>query len=150
MPSRAEAIAARVTAVLQAGPTDAGANVFRDRQDAFTRDEPKAYLVELIDEDTKPLGGGHPAIGGTDQDTVRVMVMACVRSANWQTVADTLRCQAHALLAADPTLRGLVANWRRDRCEWKAANADVPFGYAGQIYQGITVSRASALDLPPP
>lgn len=148
MPSAAEAVAARAAAVIT-GTTNAGNNVWRDRQDAISRDEPQAFLVELIDEETQPLGGGHPAIGGTDRNTVRVAVIACVRSANWQSVADTLRCQAHALLAADQTLRGLVANWRRDRCEWKAASADLPFGYAAQIYQGTTLTRASALDLPP-
>lgn len=149
MPSTAEAIAARVAAVLLAGPTDAGANVWRDREDALTREEAKAYLVELQEEDTTPLGGGHPVIGGTDRNQVTVAVISCVRAAGWQTVADTLRCQAHALLAADPTLRGLVANWRRVRCEWRPASTDIPFGYAAQMYSGTTLSRASALDLPP-
>lgn len=148
MPSAAEAVAARVAAVLT-GTTSAGANVWRDREDALTREESPALLIELQDEDTEPLGGGHPAIGGTDRNAMRLAVIACIRGANWQQQADTLRCQAHALLAADATLRGLVANWRRDRCEWKSASANVPFGYAAQIYAGTTLSRASALDLPP-
>lgn len=148
MPSAAEAVAARVAAALT-NTTNAGANVWRDRQDAFTIDEPQALLIELVDEDTTPIGGGLPVVGGTDKNTLRVAVIACVRASNWQSVADTLRCQAHALLHSDPTLRGLVANWRRDRCEWKAANADQPFGYAAQIYVATTLSRASALDLPP-
>lgn len=148
MPSAAEAVAARAFAVLL-GATNAGAHVYRDREDAISRSEPQALLIELIDEDTTPLGGGHPVIGGTDKNAMRLAVIACVRSASWQTVADTLRCQAHALLAADATLRSLVANWRRDRCEWKPASADLPFGYAAQIYAGTTLSRATALDLPP-
>jgi len=148
MPSPAEAVAARIAALLT-GTTNAGANVWRDRQDAFTREESPALLIELVDEDTTPLGGGHPVIGGTDKDLLRIAVIPCIRGANWQTAADALRCQAHALIAADATLRGLVANLRRDRCEWKAASADQPFGYAAQIYAGTTLSRASALDLPP-
>lgn len=148
MPSAAESVAARVAAVLL-NATNAGVHVYRDREDAISRSEPQVLLVELVDEDTTPLGGGHPAIGGIDKDVMRLAVIACVRSASWQSVADTLRCQAHALLAADATLRGLVSNWRRDRCEWKPASADLPFGYAAQIYAGTTLSRASALDLPP-
>lgn len=148
MPSAAESIAARIAAAL-INQTAAGANVYRDRQDAFTREEAQALLIELVDEDTTPMGGGHPAIGGTDKDTVRVAVIACVRSASWQSVADALRCQAHALMAADQPLRLLVSNWRRVRCEWKPANADQPFGYAAQIYAATALSRASALDLPP-
>jgi hypothetical protein len=148
MPSAAEAVAARLEALLT-GTTDAGTNVWRDRQDAFTREESPALLIELVDEETTPLGGGHPAIGGTDKNVLRVAVIPCVRDAGWQAIADQVRCQAHALIASDSQLRGLVANLRRERCEWKAASADQPFGYAAQIYAGTTLSRASALDLPP-
>jgi hypothetical protein len=148
MPSTAEAIAARIAALLT-GATAAGANVWRDRQDAFTREESPALLIELVDEETTPLGGGHPAIGGTDKNVLRLAVIACVRGDGWQAAADQVRCQAHALIAGDATLRGLVANLRRDRCEWKAASADQPFGYAAQVYAGTTLSRATALDLPP-
>lgn len=148
MPSTAEAVAARVAALLT-NATAAGANVWRDRQDALTREESPAILIELVDEETSPMGGGHPVIGGVDRNTVRLAVIVCVRGTSWQALADQVRCEAHALIVADATLRSLVSNLRRDRCEWKAASADQPFGYAAQIYAATTLSRASALDLPP-
>ena len=148
MPSRAEAIAARVAAVLT-GATAAGASVYRDRTDAVSRDEPVSILVELIDEDSTPLGGGRPGFAGEqDTDMLRLAVIVCVRSASWQSVADGVRVAAHALLVGDATLRNLVASLRRDRCEWKAASADLPFGYAAQIYAVKYLTRAQALDQP--
>lgn len=148
MPSKAEAIAARVEVVLT-GATDAGLNVYRDRADAFSRAESPAILIELVDEDSTPLGGGRPGFAGEqDQDVLRLAVIVCVRDASWQTSADAVRCQAHALLAGDATLRGLLASWRRARCEWKAASADQPFGYAAQIYAAKYATRAHALDQP--
>ena len=148
MPSRAEAIAARVQVVLN-GATAAGANVFRDRADAFSREESPAILIELVDEDSTPLGGGRPGLAADqDVDVLRLAVITCVRGASWQSVADGVRVQAHALLVADSTLRGLVASLRRDRCEWKAASADQPFGYAAQIYAAKYATRAHALDQP--
>lgn len=148
MPSTSEAVAIRLQALLN-GATDAGASVYRDRDDAMSRDEPKALLIELIDEDTTPMGGGHPVIGAVDSNRLRFVVMACVRAQGWQAQADVLRCQAHALIATDVPLRALVANLRRERCEWKPANADQPFGYAAQIYSATTLNRAHALDLYP-
>lgn len=148
MPSRAEAIAARAAIVL-AGATDAGVNVYRDRADAFSREESPAILIELVDEDSTPLGGGRPGVGADqDADVLRLAVIVCVRGANWQSVADTVRVQANALLFADATLRGLLASLRRDRCEWKAASADQAFGYAAQIYAAKYATRAHALDQP--
>lgn len=146
MPSKAEQIAARVAAVLL-NTTAAGAHVWRDRETAFTRDEPVGIVIECVDEDTTPLGGPSPIPAlQTDQDTLRVAVTVCVRSAGWQTVADGVRVQAHALLMADTTLRGLVSDMRRDRCEWQAAKADLPFGYCSQIYRFKYHTRAMALD----
>jgi hypothetical protein len=123
--------------------------VYRDREDAFTREESPAILVECIDEDTTPLGGG---VGGgipalqTDADTLRIAVTVAVRGASWQSVADGVRVQANALIVADPSLRQIVADLRRDRCEWRAASADQPFGYAAQVYIFKYHTRASALD----
>lgn len=148
MPSRAESIAARVAAAL-AGATDAGARVYRDRADAFSREESPAILVELVDEDTTLLGGGLGGrFGAQEESTLRLAVIVVVRGATWQTVADAVRCQAHALLVADATLQALMASWRRDRCEWKAASADQAFAYCAQIYAAKFLSRAHALDQP--
>lgn len=148
MASIAEQVCSRVTTLLT-GATNAGATVYRDRNDAFTREESPAILVEAADETTQPLGGAtsvaRPA-GQVDRDALRLTVTVCVRSANWQTVADAVRVQAHALLLADPTLRTLVASIQRERCEWRSANADTPFGYASQAYLVTYLTRAHALD----
>jgi hypothetical protein len=146
MATKAEQIAARVATVLL-NTTAAGTNVYRDRQDAFTREESPALLIELADEQSTPLGGGRIGMAGDlDQDVLSLAVITCVRGANWQSVADGVRVQAHALLLADATLRGLLASIRRDRCEWKAASADQPFGYCAQIYAIKYLTRAHALD----
>ncbi|MEY2891166.1 MAG: hypothetical protein RJA98_1074 [Pseudomonadota bacterium] len=133
--SQAERIAARIEALLKAGPTDA-VGVWADRQDAFTREESPALLVECIDEDSSPLGGA-AGFGGRDQvdsDTLRVAVVSVVRGDDWRARADALRCQAHALVMADQPLQALTRGIRRDRAEWKGANADQPFGYVAQVY----------------
>jgi hypothetical protein len=150
MPSSPEQICARIAAVLT-GATAAGARVYRDREDAFTREESPAIVVECIDEDTQAQGGGaHPGLPllQSERSSLRVAVTVAVRSAGWQTVADAVRVQTHALLMADPTLRALHAGMARDRCEWKAASADLPFGYVAQIYRFTYLNRAHALDLP--
>lgn len=148
MPSKVESIAARWTTILT-GATAAGTRVYRDREDAMTREESPAILIEIVDEDTTPLGGGRPSFAGdVDEDKDRVAVIVCVRDANWQTVADQVRCQAHAVIAGDPTFLAMVASWRRDRCDWRPASTDVPFGYAAQVYLMKSLTRSHALDQP--
>lgn len=149
MPSRAEQICARI-GVLLTGTTDAGARVWRDREDAFAREESPALLIESVDEDSRPLGGPtvmHSAAATTD-DTLRVAVIAVVRGAAWQSAADRVRVQAHQLLMMDAPLRTIAADIARDRCEWRAASTDQPFGYAAQTYRFRFHTRAHALDAP--
>lgn len=148
MPSKAEQVCARIAELLQ-GTTPVGARVFRDRDDAFTRDESPAIVVEAVDEDTTSLGGPtgpFRPVGEIDQDTLRVAVVIVVRGAAWQQVADSVRVAAHALIAADLPLRGLVATLRRDRCEWRGASADLPLGTCAQIYLVKYPTSAHALD----
>ena len=150
MPSIAESVAARIAALLT-GTTNAGPHVYRDREDAMTREESPAILIESVDEDTTPLGGASPGAGygrgnAIDQDEGRVVVTACIRGANWQQQADALRVQAHALIVGDGQLLALVRSFRRDRCEWRAASADLPFGYSAQIYRFLSLASAQALD----
>lgn len=145
--SKAELIAARVAAVLM-GATAAGTAVYRDREDAFTREESPAIVVELVDEDSTPLGGAAGSLTpmAVDQDELRLAVTVAVRNANWQSVADGVRVAAHALLMADAQLQQLAPGMRRDRAEWRAAKADQPFGYCAQIYRFRYHTRARALD----
>jgi hypothetical protein len=147
MPSNAENIVARVQAVLLAGPTAAGPRVFRDREDALIREESPSLLIEIVDEDSQPFGGGMAFAGEVDQDELRFAVVSCVRGAQWQQTADALRLQAHALLFADPTLRNLVSMLRRDRCEWKSKSTDLPFGYAAQVYRAKYLTHTTSLAL---
>jgi hypothetical protein len=142
MPSKAEQVAARVTAVLTANLVAIGAQaVYRDRNDAMTREETPVLLVELVDEDSRSIADGH------DQDLLRLQVCTCVRGDTWQTVADAVRVAAHAFLVADPVLQGILASsLRRDRAEWRSADTDVPFGYCNQIYQGTYITLNQKLD----
>jgi hypothetical protein len=148
MPSKAEQIAARIVALLM-GATAAADRVYRDREDAMTRDESPAILVEIVDEDSLALGGAAGLLGRdrVDEDTLRIAVTTCVRSAGWQTVADGVRVAAVSAIFADPQLRTLAAEIARDRCEWRPQSADVPFGYAAQIVRFRYHTRAHALDL---
>ena len=143
MPSKAEQVAARVSAVLTAQAVAIGVQaVFDDRNDALTREETPVILVELVDEDSTALADGH------DRDLLRLQVCICVRGANWRTVADAVRVKAHAALVADATLQTLVStSLRRDRAEWRSADTDVPFGYCNQIYQAKYITTTQGLDI---
>lgn len=148
MPSKAEQICARIAELL-AGTTPAGNRVYRDRQDAFTREESPSIVIEAVDEDTELLGGGggpFMPLAQTESDLLRVAVIAVVRTSGWQQTADAVRVAAHALMVADAPLRALVAGMRRDRCEWRPASTDLPFGYCAQIYAIKYLTRAHALD----
>ena len=146
MPSKAERIADRLVTLLL-GQTGAGVNVWRDRTDAMVREESPSILIELSKEDTQSLGARHPSgLGGLDVNELEVSVVVCVRDAQWQTVADAVRVQAHALIATDPVLRGLVSSLKRAATEWRPRSADVPFGYAAQIYAVKYTSRSESLD----
>lgn len=149
MASKKEAIAARVAALLLANatgptPTGAGANIYRDRKSAFTREQSPAVVIEVMDEESRNTGGNAPfARDAVDADRMRFSVAVCVRDDNWQTVADGVLNACHRLIMADTQLRDLCADLRRDRFEANAANTDIPFGYYGQIYraQYATLNR---------
>ncbi len=146
--SKAEQICARIAELLT-GATAAGARVYRDREDAFTREESPSIVIEAVDEDTDLLGGGSGPfmpLAQMESDLLRVAVITVVRSSGWQQTADAVRVAAHALIVADAQLRTIVAGMRRDRCEWRPASTDLPFGYCAQIYAIKYLTRAHALD----
>lgn len=144
-----EQIAQRLQALLK-GATAAGANVYADRDDAFTREESPAILVELVKEDTAALGGpafrGHASL---ERNTLDITVIVCVRGQAWRTQAEAVRASAHALIAADPTLRQLTTKLRRTGGEWKSQSADQPFGYAAAFYTAEYMSRSDTLTTAP-
>jgi hypothetical protein len=132
--------------------------LYRDRSDAFHRDESPALLVECLDETTTPLGG--PAgpwrpVGQAERNELSLAVTVVVRDAQWQRVADDIRCQAHRrvlqLLRPPGLSNGAapgVAQVRRQRCEWRAASADVSFGYVSQVYLITYDGQAHDLEEP--
>lgn len=140
MPSQAESAAARVATVL-AAVTGATGGVFRDRSEAFSREEGACILVELVSDDATPFSGGR----GTDQAEWRIAVIYLTRATSWQTVVDAMRVQAHGLIIGDATLAGLIGGLHRTRAEWHAALADLPLGYCAQQYSGKYLSPTSAL-----
>lgn len=150
MPSKAEQVAQLITSELQANLVALGAlAVYRDRQDALERAESPVILIELVDEDSRAFGGPAPGRNApTDEDLLRVQVCVCVRNTGWQTIADDLRCKAHALLIASSALRALLGeSLRRDRADWRPADSDIPFGYCNQIYQCKYLTSNQGLDL---
>jgi hypothetical protein len=140
MPSKPELVCqALAQSLIQYVPLVVG-RVYRDRTDAFTREESPALLLECLDEDTQTLGGPTgpwSPVGQMDRNELRLALTVVVRDPQWQQVADAVRVQAHAAvmrqagpLAMSPGIAGI----KRTRCEWRAASADLPFGYASQIY----------------
>ena len=141
MPSQAETAAARVATVLLAAGTNAGARVYRDREEAFGREESPSILSEILDDDAQSFSGGHHK----DRAELRLAVTTLTRSAAWQSEVDAVRVQVHTALMADATLLGLMANLRRTRAEWRAASADLPLGYCAQQYSGQYLSNNHSL-----
>lgn len=154
MPSKPELICQAIAAALAQDVTLVAGRVYRDRSEAFMREESPALLVECIDEDTETLGGGSGAwlpVGQVERNELRVAITALARFDQWQQLTDAVRVQAHAAvmrlvgpLGRSPGIAGL----RRQRCEWRAASADLPFGYASQIYLVRYDSRAHDIGEP--
>ncbi|MGL4576366.1 MAG: hypothetical protein ACRCV9_16400 [Burkholderiaceae bacterium] len=147
MPSKAEQVCGLIASVLSANAPSLGVQaVYRDRDDALTREETPVILVELLDEDSRRLGsdGGQQDL---DEDLLRLQVCVCVRGANWQTVADDVRVNAHTLLVADPAIRALLSSsLRRDTAQWNSRSTDVPFGFCNQIYQAKYITNNTGID----
>jgi hypothetical protein len=136
---QAEDVAARVQQLLLAATTSAGDRVDNDREDAFAREESPSLLIELVSDISAPHGTG------MEVNELTFVVISLARADNWRTVVNTLRKEAHAAITADAQLAGLLANFRRTRAEWRAASADLPFGYCAQQYSGKYLSKTTAL-----
>jgi hypothetical protein len=148
MPSIPEQIAETLRAGL-AGNTDAGAAVYRDREDAITREEDLVILIELGDEDSTPLGGQANPFTPVERNELRAMVTVVVRGANWQSRADVVRLQAHQRLTQLLPLWQLASQCRRERTEWRPANTDQPFGFVSTVYVFTYLGNGFNLALPP-
>jgi len=124
-----ENILARVNAVLLAGSTAAGTRVYRGRDDAFGADEVPAINIR------RSASVADIAGLGTDEVTIGWSVACHTDSAAWETSADALHMQAHALLAGDATLATLGQNLRCTGTDAEDDSADKPLGCITASYQ---------------
>lgn len=110
-----ELILAQVQATLRAGGTAAAQRVDRGRPDAYAPEE-----VPCINVRRGP--GLHSSFGTDVDETTQEFDLDCmVRGDDWETAADSLHMQAHALLLASPELKAL---WRDLRCVRTTPSAD--------------------------
>lgn len=124
-----ELILARVAALLLAGSTAAGSNVYRGRDDAFSAAELPAINIRRSDT-------AGDVIGNTGERHVLSFTVACMtRGAAWETTADALHMQAHTLLIADSTLAGKGRGLRCMSTEMQDDSADQPAGRITARYQ---------------
>lgn len=147
----ADAVCTRVMALLQ-GATDAGARVFEDLDDVYTREDSPCIVVQPVTDNADPFAGAGNRFAAIDQCELTFALVITARSATWRTDVGAVRAQAHALIMADATLATLFANQvgsasslRRWRAEWQVRSADRPFGYCAQQYRGKYLAAASAL-----
>lgn len=93
-----ELILARVHAVLLAGPTAAGTDVFRGRDDALSDDELPAINVRRVDSAGDVVGSL------SERHVLSFTVAFYAAGATWETDTDAMHMEAHALLLADALL----------------------------------------------
>lgn len=134
-----ELILARVAAVLLAGPTAAGSNVFRARDDAFKADELPALNIRRVDTNGDVIGANG------ERHVVSFTVACMARGAAWETTADALHMQAHTLLLADATLAGKGRGLRCTSTEMQDDSADQPAGRLTAHYQMQVLVRPGDL-----
>lgn len=136
-----ELILARVAAVLLAGSTAAGSNVFRARDDAFAATELPALNVRRANTAGDVIGNSG------ERHVIEFEIEHIARGAGWETAADALHMQVHALLLADATL---ASNGRGLRCtgtEPQSDSADQPAGRIKARYQMQVFVRPGVLSV---
>lgn len=126
--SVSEQILARAKVVLT-GTTTAGQNVERGRDDAYAPEECPALNIRRQEGSNDPLGSGaERLLQGFDLDIF-------ARGAAWETTADALHMQVHALLLADATLATLGRGLRCTGTDMAGDSADQPQGRLTAHYQ---------------
>lgn len=122
MPSVAELILARIAALLTAGPTAAGARVFRWRNDALSAAELPALIVERVGTEVES------ASFESAQTTLDFAVHHYTQGSDWETTADALHMQVHGLLHADAQLSALGQAMQLAGTKTQTESADRPAG----------------------
>lgn len=128
MASVFEAVLARVEIVL-AGATDAGTHVFRGRADAFDAADLPAINVRRTNTVGDVIGTGG------ERHVIEFEIECIAAGADYETDADALHMQAHALLLADAALAARGRGLRCTGTELAADSADAPAGRITARYQ---------------
>lgn len=135
MPSVHEQIQARVQSALLAASTAASTRVERGRLDSPAATDTPALNILRRDGAFEPLGAGADAHGA------EFAVEHWVSGADWETTADALHMQAHAVLVADAPLAQLVRSLRCVSTDMQAVAGEVQVGRLLAIYRAQTLVR---------
>jgi hypothetical protein len=123
-----ELILARVAALLLSA-TAAGAHVYRGRDDALSADEIPALNIRRADT-------SGDVIGNSGERHILAFTVACyAKGAAWETEADALHMQVHALLMADTQLASKGRGLRCTGSEPQDDSADQRMGRITARYQ---------------
>ena len=135
-----ELILARVASVLLGGSTAAGSNVFRARDDAFADTELPALNIRRANT-----SGESEDVHDVELHQAAFTVAVHARGAAWETAADALHMQAHALLLGDATLAGLGRPLRCTDTDSQSDSADQPAGILTASYEMQVFVHAASL-----
>lgn len=116
-----ELILARVGALLLSA-TAAGSRVYRARDDAFAADELPAINIRRADTSGEVVGNGG------ERHMLEFTVACHASGAGWETAADALHMQIHALLLADTQLASKGRGLRCTGSEVQDDSVDTPAG----------------------
>lgn len=134
--STPEAIVARVAQILASGLTQ---SVERARFDPIARREGDYVCVSSSDEESEAFADNR------DKTTFIFTVEYVVRGAPWETAANAVADQAHALILGDSQLAQLVARVRRHSAKWEGHEADLTAGVLTRQYRCIFLTPAGSL-----
>lgn len=137
-----EQILAHAAAALD-GTTAAGANVFRGRVDALAAEDIPGINIRRVPH-------GEEALAQTAQRLVVEFDVECFvdDSADWETAADALHMQAHAVLAADAQIAALGKGLRCTGTDPQGDSADRVIGKLTAHYRIQALVRPGDLTRP--
>lgn len=116
--SKTERIIAAMVSAL-AGTTGVGSRIYRDRQEAISRAECPALVIEPTSEEhTSSL------LPYTDS-TLLVDIHVLVNGSPTSTVADPVRASLHSRLYVDDSMGGLVRGIESVGCQWSLEPAEI-------------------------
>jgi len=102
------------------GTTGVGSRIFRNLQEALTRDESPALVVSYAGEDV----GEQSFANGQTEKRLQVVVGVYQRGADPDALSDTVCESVHAKMMAAPTLGGLAVDISEAGTTWDFDEAD--------------------------